>query len=114
MICNSTEISAKWFWLAYGSIIDGKIYHNLSKHDKIFLKLTLDSPCSTPIHVQMGFSKEDSKDVIDKKVHDCFHCINPIYNDSEITIEINKVLHVKIEWEDGKEILYDKKEVKDD
>ena len=48
MICNCTEISAKWFWLAYGSIVDGKIYHNLSKHNTIFLKLTLDSPDSKP------------------------------------------------------------------
>jgi hypothetical protein len=110
MICNCTEISAKWFWLAYGSIVDGKIYYNLSKHNTIFLKITLDSPDNEPIHAQMGFSKE-GLETISRKVHDCFHAINPKYKDSEITIEIDKVLHVEIEWEDGKEVLYDKKEV---
>lgn len=115
MICNSTEISAKWFWLYYGSIVDGKIHYRLrTKHDKVFLKLTVDSPDSKPIHVQMGFSKENTLETISKKVHDCFYCINPKYNDSEVTIEINKVLRVEIEWEDDKEVLYDKKEVEDD
>ena len=113
MICNCKKISAKWFWLVYGSIVNGKIYYKLSKHNTIFLKITLDSPDSTPIHVQMGFSREDGLETISRKVHDCFHAINPKYNDSEVTIEINKVLYVEIEWEDGKEVLYDK-EIKED
>ena len=112
MICNCTEITAKWFWLAYGSIVNGKIYYNLSKHNIIFLKITLDSTDNEHIHVQMGFSKE-GLETISRKVHDCFHVINPKYKDSEVTIEINKVLHVEIEWEDGKEVLYDK-EIKED
>lgn len=115
MICNCKEISAKWFWLAYGSIVEGKIYYRLrTKNDKVFLKLTVDSPDSTPIHVQMGFSREDGLETISRKVYDCFHAINPKYNDSEITIEINKVLYVEIECEDGKEVLYNKKEIKED
>lgn len=114
MICNCTEISAKWFWLAYGSIVDGKINYNLSKHNTIFLKITLDSPDNEPIHVQIGFTKEDGLETISRKVHDCFHAINPKYNDSEVTIEINEVLYIEIEWENGKEVLYDKKEIEED
>lgn len=115
MICNCKKISAKWFWLAYGSIVDDKIYYRLrTKHDKVFLKLTVDSPDSTPIHVQMGFGKEDGLETISRKVHDCFHAINPKYNDSEVTIEINEVLYVEIKWEDDKEVLYDRKEIKED
>ena len=117
MICDLKEIRCCDFYSWYHVSIEQKLYQRTGNINHVCLHLALENFNSDIFHIQYGFRKEDSIELICSKVRTLFSA-----KDGNIVIDYYKVIRVTIEWFESiewsdvpfvfkDEILYDSRKI---
>ena len=101
MICDIKEIRCRDFYNYYHDTIEQKLYQRTENTEQFCFHIILEKPNSDILHIQYGFLKSSSLDLIKRKVESVFS-----RKDEDTIIDYYKVLKASIEWfEEGSDVL---------
>ena len=93
MICNFKEITCRDFYSWYHVSIEQKLYQRTENAEQFCFHIILKKLNNDIFHIQYGFLKTDSLDLIKRKVKNVFS-----RKDDDTVIDYYKVLKASIEW----------------